>query len=174
MSQAWDRSFEYPTTKRKVAALEVEQEEDNGSDDEPTKEVVPSIPTAVMHMKVEQEPTMLQIKGFLNSIFSSMILIDSSSTHNMMSVSFAQKLGIPSIPIMPCYVLLPNNQSSFIIHRVLRVPVSIHGVDTEEDFEVWDGARYEVILGMTWLYRMHSRCMDRMQRRSSERKASER
>ena len=85
------RSFECPTTKKKVATLEVEQEDDDGLDDEPTKEVVPSISMAVMHMKVEQEPTVLQIKGFLNSTFSSMNLINSGSTHNMVSVSFAQK-----------------------------------------------------------------------------------
>ena len=145
------RSFECSTIKRKVATLEVEQEDDVGSDDELITEIVPSISTAVMHMKVEQEPTVLQIKGFLNSTFSSMILIDSGSTHNMMSVSFAQKIGLPLIPIKPCSVLLPNNQSSFITHRVLRVPVSIQGVNTEADFEVWDGARYEVILGMAWL-----------------------
>ena len=55
-------SFKCPTTKKKVAALEVEQDDDDGSDDEPTKEVVPSISTAIMHMKVEEEPTVLQIK----------------------------------------------------------------------------------------------------------------
>ena len=80
-----------------------------------------------------------------------MILIDSGSTHNMMSTSFAQKIGLPLIPIKPCSVWLPNNQSSSITHRMLKVPVSIQGVDTEVDFEVWNGARYEVILGMAWL-----------------------
>ena len=48
-------------------------------------------------------------------------------------------------------VWLPNNQPSFITLRVLRASVNIQGVNTEADFEVWDGARYEVILGMTWL-----------------------
>ena len=142
------RSFECPTTKKKVATLEVEQEDGDGLDDEPTKEVVPSISMAVMHMKVEQKPTVLQIKGFLNSTFSSMNLINSGSTHNMVSVSFAQNIGLPLIPIKPCSVLLQNNQSSFKTHRVLRNHVSIQGMDTEADFEVWDGARYEVILGM--------------------------
>ena len=94
---------------------------------------------------------MLQIKGFLNSTFSSMILIDSGSTHNMMSVSFAHKIGLPLNLVKPCSVWLPNNQPSFITLRVLRASVNIQGVNTEADFEVWDGARYEVILGMTWL-----------------------
>jgi hypothetical protein len=80
-----------------------------------------------------------------------MILIDFGSIHNMMSTSFAQKIGLPLIPIKPCSVWLPNNQSSSITHRMLKVPVSIQGVDTEVDFEVWNGARYEVILGMAWL-----------------------
>ena len=145
------RSFECPTFKMKTTALEVEQEDDDDSDGEPSKEAVPSISTAVMNMEVEQEPTVLQIKGFLNSSFSSMILIDSGSSHNMMSTSFAHKIGLPLIPIKPCSVLLPNNQSSSITHRMLKVPVSIQGVDTEVDFEVWSGARYEVILGMAWL-----------------------
>ena len=65
-----------------------------------------------MNMEVEQESTVLQIKGFLNSSCSSMILIDSSSTHNMIFASFAHKIGHPLIPIKPCLVWFPNNQSS--------------------------------------------------------------
>ena len=104
-----------------------------------------------MNMEVEQESTMLQIKGFLNSFFSSMILIDSGSTHNMISASFAHKIEHPLIPIKPCSVWFPNNQSSSITHRMLKVLVNIQGVDTLVDFEVWNEARYEMILGMGWL-----------------------
>ena len=94
---------------------------------------------------------MLQIKGFLNSSFSSMILIDFDSTHNMISASFSHKIGHPLIPIKPYSVWFPNNQSSSITHRMLKIPVNIQGVDTLVDFKVWNGARYEVILGMGWL-----------------------
>jgi hypothetical protein len=128
----------------------VEHDDGDESDGEPSKEGVPNISAAVMNMEVKQEPTVLQIKGFLNSTFSSMILIDSGSTHNMMLVWFAHKIGFSLIPIKPCSVWLPNNQPSFIMHRMLRVPVNIQGVNTEAYFEVWDGARYEVILGMAW------------------------
>ncbi|MBE3102723.1 MAG: hypothetical protein IMZ40_00590, partial [Bacilli bacterium] len=145
------RSFECPSSKRKTAALEVEQGDEDTSDGEPSKDVVPTVSAAIMNMEVEQDPTVLQIKGFLNSSFSSMILIDSGSTHNMISTSFAHKIGLPLVPIKPCSVLLPNNQTSSITHRMLKVPVNIQGVDTEVDFEVWNGARYEVILGMAWL-----------------------
>jgi hypothetical protein len=72
----------------------VEYGDGDESNDEPSKEGIPRISTAVMNMEVEQEPTVLQIKGFLNSTFSSLILIDSGSTHNMMSVSFAHKIGL--------------------------------------------------------------------------------
>ena len=34
---------------------------------------------------------------------------------------------------------------------MLRVPVNIRGVNTEADFNVWDKAQYELILGMAWL-----------------------
>ena len=34
---------------------------------------------------------------------------------------------------------------------MLKVPVNIQGMDTLVDFEVWNGVRYEVILGMEWL-----------------------
>ena len=80
-----------------------------------------------------------------------MILIDSSNTHNIMSVLFAHKIGLLLIPIKSCSVWLLNNQPSFITHRVLKVHVNMQGVNTEADFEVWDGTRYEVILGMAWL-----------------------
>jgi hypothetical protein len=51
----------------------VEHDDGDGSDWEPSKEGIPSISTAVMNMEVEQEPTVLQINGFLNSTFTSMI-----------------------------------------------------------------------------------------------------
>jgi hypothetical protein len=105
----------------------------------------------IMNMEVEREPTVVQIKGFVNSSFSSMILIDSGSTHNMISADFAKKLGLPLVPTKLCLVLLPNNQSSSIDHRLVNVPISIQGVHTTADFEVWNGARYDVILGMAWL-----------------------
>ena len=100
----WHRSFECPTFKKKTTTLEVEQEDDDGSDGEPSKEAIPSISNTVMNMEVEQEPTLLQIKEFLNSSFSSMILIDSGSSHNMMSTSFIHKIGLPLIPIKPCSI----------------------------------------------------------------------
>jgi hypothetical protein len=90
---------------------------------------------------VEWEPTVIQIKGFVNSSFSSMILIDFGSTHNMISADFAKR----------CLVLLPNNHSSSIDHWLVNVLVSIQRVDTIVDFEVWNRARYNVILGMVWL-----------------------
>jgi len=66
----WHRSFECPTFKKKTTTLEVEQEDDDDdSDGEPGKEAVTSISIAVMNMEVEQEPTVLQIKGFLNFFF---------------------------------------------------------------------------------------------------------
>lgn len=77
-----------------------------------------------------------------------MILIDSSSTHNMMSDVFARKIGLPLITVKPSTVWLPNNESSSITHYMLRVLVIIRGVDTSANFEVWNGARYEVILGV--------------------------
>jgi hypothetical protein len=33
---------------------------------------------------------------------------------------------------------------------MLRVLVDIEEMNIEVDFEVWDGARYEVVLGMAW------------------------
>lgn len=93
----------------------------------------------------------LQIKEFLNFSFSSMILIDPGSTHNMMSTSFAHKIGLPLIPIKPCLVWLPNNQSSFITHRMFQVLVNIQGVDTKVDFKIWNRTKFEVIMSMAWL-----------------------
>jgi hypothetical protein len=81
-----------------------------------------------MNMEVAREPTVVQIKGFVNSSFSSMILIDSGSTHNMISADFAKKLGLPLVPTKRCSVLLSNNQSSSIDHRLVNVPISIQGV----------------------------------------------
>ena len=145
------RSFECPTIKRKIAAIEVEHEDGDESDGEPSKERVPNISTVVMNMEMEQEPTVLQIKGFLNSTFFSMILIDSGSTHNMMSVLFSHKIGLLLISVKSCLVWLPNNQLSFITHCVLRVPINIQRMNTEANFEIWDAARYEMIPGMAWL-----------------------
>lgn len=143
------RSFEcLKRKKRQTAALEVEdlteaQEHDGGGSMQ--------VSAAVMNMEAEQEPTVVQVKGYLNSSHPCMILVDSGSTHNMMSADFAKKLRLPLVPVKACSVLLPNNESSAINHRVLEVPVDIQGVNTCADFEVWSGARYDVILGMAWL-----------------------
>ena len=53
-------SFECPTIEKKIAVLEVQQDDDDGSNGEPTKELVPSISTVVMNMEVEQESMVLQ------------------------------------------------------------------------------------------------------------------
>jgi hypothetical protein len=82
----------------------VDHKDGDESDGWTSKEGVPSISTTIMNMKVEQELTVLQIKGILNCTFSSMILIDFGSTHNMISVSFAHKIGLPLIPVKPCSV----------------------------------------------------------------------
>jgi hypothetical protein len=66
------------------------------------------VSTAVIKMIVERELTLVQIKGFVNSSFSSMVLIDSRSTHNMISADFAKKLGLPLVPTKRCLVLLPD------------------------------------------------------------------
>ena len=128
------QNFECPTIKKKIAAIEVEHKDGDVSDGEPSKERVPFISTTVINMKVEQQPRVLQIKGFLNSTFSSIILIDSSSTHNMMSVSYPYKIRFPLIPIKPCSIWLPNNHPSFITHRVLRVLVNIQEVNMSYNF----------------------------------------
>ena len=47
------RSFTCPMIKRKAATLEVKQDDGDGSDGEPSKEVVSSILTVVMNMKVK-------------------------------------------------------------------------------------------------------------------------
>jgi hypothetical protein len=100
---------------------------------------------------MEHKPIVLEIMGSLNYSFSSMILIDSGSTHNVISTDFAKKLGLPIMRTKSCLLLLPNNESTFIDRHLVNVPISIQGVDTLADFEVWNGARYDVILGMTWL-----------------------
>jgi hypothetical protein len=141
------RRWECPTNKRHAAAVEVDEAEEDVQGDNETVQVS----TAVMNMEVEREPMVVQIKGFVNSSFSSMILIDSGSTYNMISANFTKKLGLPLVPSKRCSILLSNNQSSSIDHRLVNVPISIQGVNTTADFEVWNGARYDVILGMAWL-----------------------
>lgn len=47
------RSFECPTFKIKTTILRVEQEDNDGSDGEPSKKEVRAISTVVMNMEVE-------------------------------------------------------------------------------------------------------------------------
>ena len=51
--QVGHHSFECPTFKRKTAAIEVVQEEDDEKDCEPSNEEVPCISAAVINMEVE-------------------------------------------------------------------------------------------------------------------------
>jgi hypothetical protein len=49
------------------------------------------VSVAVMNIEVEKEPTVVQIKDFINS-FLSIILIDLGTNHNMVSISLAGKV----------------------------------------------------------------------------------
>ena len=42
------------------------------------------------------------------------------------------------------------------IHHMVKVHVIIQRRDTNVDFECWDGARYEVILGIVWLKQVNA------------------
>jgi hypothetical protein len=108
-------------------------------------------PLTLMNMEVESEPTMILIKGFVNFSFFSMIIIDFGSTHNMILTTFAKKLGLSLILIKHCLVLLSNSQSNSIDHCLANILVGIEGVDTIVDFEIWNEASCDFILGLAWL-----------------------
>lgn len=57
--------------------------------DEGEEEKTIQVSTTAMNVEVECEPTVVQIKGFVNSTYPTIMLIDSRSTHNMISSSFA-------------------------------------------------------------------------------------
>ena len=113
------------------------------------KEIV-RVSAAVCEERVASEPTVLQVQGSIGTQSTSM-LIDSGSTHNLMSSKFASKLGLPVTKTEPCKVFLPNGESNPIDCRLLDVPVILQGTQTIANFEVWTGSQYDVILGMTWL-----------------------
>jgi hypothetical protein len=113
------------------------------------KEIV-RVSTTVCKERVASEPTVLQVQGSIGTQSTS-ILIDSGSTHNLMSSKFASKLGFPVTEIEPCKVFLPNGESSPIDCRLLDVPVMVQGMQTIANFEVWTGSQYDVILRMSWL-----------------------
>lgn len=85
--------------------------------------------------------------SILELSYPCMILIDSGCTQNMISTNFATKLRFPLVPGKTCFVQLPNNESSVINHQMLKVLIDIQVI-----MRFWSGARYNVILRMTWLY----------------------
>ena len=131
-----------------MAVVEVDEEYDNVQ--EAHNETI-HVSLALLNMEVESESTMILIKGFVNSSFSSMIIIDFGSTHNMILATFAKKLELYLILIKHCLILLPNSQSNSIDHCLANILVGIQGVDTIVDFEIWNEARCDVILGLAWL-----------------------
>lgn len=52
-----------------------------------------------------------------------------------------------------------ENDSSTINHRILKVLVSIQGIHTLSNFEVWNGGKYNIILGMVWMSQVDTHIM---------------
>ena len=104
---------------------------------------------AVCEDRVASEPTILQVHGSIG-IQSTSMLIDSGSTHNLMSSDFPSKLGFLVTNTEPCKVFEPNGDSNPIECRLLDIPVILQETQTMADFEIWSGSQYDVILGMSW------------------------
>jgi hypothetical protein len=64
----------------------------------------------------------------------------------MISANFAKKLELLLVPTKYCLVLLFNSQSNSIDHHLVNIRISI-----QANFEIWNGACYDVILGIAWL-----------------------
>jgi len=114
-------------------------------------------------MEAEYKPMVVKLKGYVNSNHPFVIFIDSGSTYSMISANFAKKLGLPLIPIAPCSLLLPNDDTGSIDHCILNAHMSIQRVETKVNFEVWNGVYYDVIFDMAWLHQVDAWIIEKME-----------
>lgn len=140
-----------PTLKHKVGkhTSHVAMEPNTASQMEKTIKIL----ATMMNVEVEKEPTILQVEGMVGNE-STLILIDSGSSYNMISEEFASMLKLPFQKVKPCKVHMPNNEANQFDYRLMDVKANLQGTETLVNFEVWKGARYVVTLGMAWLNRV--------------------
>ena len=112
------------------------------------KEIV-CVSIAVYEERVASELTVLQIPGSIG-IQSIFMLIDSRSTHNLMSFKFASKLGFFVAKTEPCKVFLPNGESNPIDCQFLDDSIILQGMQTIANFELWTRSQSDIILRILW------------------------
>ena len=89
----------------------------------------------VCEEQVVSEPSVVQVQGSIGNQSTS-LMIDSRSTHNLMSSKFASKFRLSISKTKPCKVFLPNGVSNPIECQLLDVPVTLQGIQTITNFEV--------------------------------------
>lgn len=79
------------------------------------------------------------------------ILIDSGSSHNFVSKSFIQTMGIPSMPTTSQQVKVANGECLVSDSWVPQLSWWTNGYTLQTDMRVLEMGAYDAILGYDWL-----------------------
>ncbi|KAH9745476.1 hypothetical protein KPL70_004085 [Citrus sinensis] len=93
----------------------------------------------------------MRIKGRIGNI-STIILVDSGSTHNFMSDVFANKVGLQSESRSRFEVLVASGEKLYSPGKCTNVKLNLQGVSMMGDFYLLTLEGYEIVLGTQWLW----------------------
>lgn len=80
-----------------------------------------------------------------------LVLLDSRSSHNFISLDFVKLAKLPTVPTQPRKVKLANGEWLTTQARVPNLQWYIHGHTLTSDMVVLDMAPYDAIIGYDWL-----------------------
>jgi hypothetical protein len=96
----------------------------------------------------------IKLKALVNSKIM-LILLDSGSSHSFINSDFVSVAQLPTVPIPPKKVKLPNGQWLTATAQVKDLQWYIQGHTLSSDMIVLDMGPYDAILGYDWL-KLHS------------------
>lgn len=88
----------------------------------------------------------MRIKGRIGN-FSTIILVDSGTTHNFMSDVFANKVGLQSESRSRFEVLVASGEKLYSPGKCTNVKLNLQGVSMMVDFYLLPLEGYEIVLG---------------------------
>jgi hypothetical protein len=95
-------------------------------------------------------PSCIQLKATVKNK-TMLILVDTGSSHSFVSSHFVTTAQLPTVPIAPQKIKLPNGEWMTTVKKVANLSWLIQGHTFHTDMIVLDRLPYDAILGYDWL-----------------------
>jgi hypothetical protein len=128
------------------------EEEDNDSDMELEELEEIETPGISLHaMRGRNGPETMRVAGLIQAV-STIILLDSGSSHNFVSESLARKLQLHPVKGPRIRVMVASGEKLASKGKCVGVAVKLGKFQSQVDFFILPLEGYEAVLGMQWLW----------------------